>query len=104
MSQKLLDRTQICSAFQKVGGERVPERVWRDPGAARLEPQPAADIGGRQALSGLRQEERRAGAAVEDRPAAREVAVERPPGVLAHRHYARAAALALHAHLLGIRV
>ena len=84
-------------------------KEWRSvcgetPARRRLEPEPPPDVRGGQPLArsstGTAPRSRR----VQDRPAAREVAVERPPGVLADGHHPGATALSLHAHLLGVGV
>ena len=107
MSQQLLDRAQVGAALQQVRGERVAQRVRRDRRPARgLEPaagaaRPRWTAAGRSSRGTARLAVAGCSSAG---PAARQVAVERPPGVLADRHHARPAALALHAHLLGVGI
>src|SRR5918996_4165063 len=87
-----------------MSGKRVPQRVRRDACSARLELQPPAYVGRREAAAALREEERLALPAVQRRPGACQIAVERAPGVLADRDDPRAAPLPLYAHLLGVGV
>src|SRR4051794_8162661 len=113
MSQQLLDRPQIRSTLEKMGRERVSEGV-RVHGAlgcsmARPRPQPAPDVRRGQPAAGLREEQRTVraggpGAAGEPRPAALEPARDGLQRLLADRHEARLAALALDADLLILEV
>src|SRR5918999_1392434 len=104
VSQQLLDRAQVGASFQQVGGERMAQRVGRDAGAARLELQPASHVRGGEAATALRQEQGVALARLQGRAPAREVAVDRAPGVLAGRDEPRAAPLPFHPNLLGVGI
>ena len=117
MSQKLLNRPQIGSSLEQMGGEGVAQPVRRGPGLHGRVPspdaQPAAHIGGREAPPRLRQEQRglvlpsrRAGAAggAERRAATLGVGAQRLERVLADGHHAGLAALALDPHLLVVVV
>src|SRR5918994_3245381 len=58
VAQELLDRAQVGSSFEQVGGERVAQRVGRDARAPDLELQTAPHVGGREAAAALREEQR----------------------------------------------
>src|SRR5215212_6173987 len=89
--------------------ERVPERMRVDRSLRRRMSRPgsqaAPDVGGREPPTGLREEQRRLPQARVERPAgALQVAADRRQRVLADRHEAGLAALALDADLLGVEV
>src|SRR5215218_682770 len=104
VAQELLDCAQVRPTLQKVRGERVTQRVGGYSGAPDLERRPPAHVRCGEAPAGLRQEERATPAGVEAGPSALQIAVECPPGVLAHRDDPGPSALALTPDLLGVRV
>ena len=103
VAEHLLDGAEVGAALEQMGGERVAEQVRVN--AVRVEPgflgQLAQDQerarAGERAAAGV-QEELGPVAAVEVRPAAREVAPQGLGGVPADGHDALLAALADHAH------
>ena len=99
MAEHLLDAAQVGAALEQVGGEGVAQQVRMDP--AGLEPgrcrEPAEDQEGARASERAAlgvQEQLRPVPAVEERPAAGEVAPERLDGLAADRDDPLLAALA----------
>src|SRR3954447_21928997 len=91
-------------------GKGVSQRVRRDTAlersSARLEAQPAAHVGGREAAAALREEQGTLAVPGwgEGGTRAVEVALEGSPGGLAGGYHARLASLPLRSHLLRVRV
>jgi hypothetical protein len=109
MTEQLLDRAQVGSALQQMGGEGVAERVRRDPtgdrGLAHPAVEPPTHVGGREPPSPDRDEERGLGRIPhEPRAARREVALEGALGRLPHRQQTLLLALARDPHRLRLEV
>src|SRR5438132_10852519 len=99
MAKERLDHAQVCSAFEQMSREAVPEGVRRDaPGhPGRLSPVPhqAPDRFSRQPLPTLADED--CGAGTPGRPGRAgpgQVPMQSLPGLIAHWHAALAVSLA----------
>src|SRR3954468_3635467 len=83
VAKQLLNCPQIGTSFEQMGGERVSQRMRRHTPLYSRAPHPAVKptthVRGRQALAGLRDEERRLAFLLQRGAPALEIARDRPP-------------------------
>src|SRR3954452_7860820 len=109
MAEHFLNRPQIRASFEEMRSEGMTKQMWMDP--ARVEPRHLGQFaedqecpGARQRAAARVQEELRAVALVEERPAPGDVAPERLGGVAADRDDPLLPALAEHADEAAVEV